>query len=84
MPAGKESEGGGGNGDGTVKRTTFRPPWVKEGPTPLPVQTAPWALKTTPRRDSNTNSDSIEKETYNPLGINLFLFYGISRQKFSM
>ncbi|CAH1099441.1 unnamed protein product [Psylliodes chrysocephalus] len=68
MPAGKESEGGGGNGDGTVKRTTFRPPWVKEGPTPLPVQTAPWALKTTPRRDSNTNSDSIEKETYNPLG----------------
>ncbi|CAH1099440.1 unnamed protein product [Psylliodes chrysocephalus] len=67
MPAGKESEGGGGNGDGTVKRTTFRPPWVKEGPTPLPVQTAPWALKTTPRRDSNTNSDSIEKETYNPL-----------------
>ncbi|CAG9857530.1 unnamed protein product [Phyllotreta striolata] len=66
MPAGKESEGG---GDGTVKRTTFRPPWVKEGPTPLPTPAQPWALKTTPRRDSNvSNSDASEKDNaYNPL-----------------
>ncbi|XP_057667402.1 DNA ligase 1-like isoform X1 [Diorhabda carinulata] len=63
MPAGKESD----NDTGTVKRTTFRPPWVKEGPSPLPTPTAPWTLKTPPRRDSNTSTDGSEKQDYNPL-----------------
>lgn len=24
------------------QRTTFRPPWVKDGPSPLPMPSAPW------------------------------------------
>uniref|UniRef100_A0A1B6LC29 Uncharacterized protein n=1 Tax=Graphocephala atropunctata TaxID=36148 RepID=A0A1B6LC29_9HEMI len=30
---------------GGAQRTTFRPPWVKEGPTPLPMPTAPWTAR---------------------------------------
>ncbi|XP_046682603.1 calponin homology domain-containing protein DDB_G0272472 isoform X6 [Homalodisca vitripennis] len=30
---------------GGPQRTTFRPPWVKEGPTPLPMPTAPWTAR---------------------------------------
>lgn len=55
MPAGKDSKGDGGGGSGggnAAGRTTFRPPWVKEGPNPLPVPAAPWTLKTV-RRGSN-------------------------------
>ena len=48
MPAGKEvkeDSGGGTSGEKNgVNRTSFRPPWVKEGPNPVPVASAPWAL----------------------------------------
>lgn len=62
MPAGKESDSG--NSSNAAHRTTFRPPWVKDGPNPLPTPTAPWTLNKTNRRDSNTDSTS----DYNPLG----------------
>ncbi|RZC34860.1 intracellular protein transport protein USO1-like [Asbolus verrucosus] len=54
MPAGKDGEAGASN---PAQRTTFRPPWVKDGPNPLPVPTAPWTLKNT-RRDSNKEAAS--------------------------
>ena len=61
MPSGKESASGGGDAGGTSSpatknaagRTTFRPPWVKEGPNPLPVPAAPWTLKNAKKNESN-------------------------------
>ncbi|CAK9819347.1 hypothetical protein ANTPLA_LOCUS10202 [Anthophora plagiata] len=44
-----------GAGGQTPQRTTFRPPWVKDGPTPLPMPTAPWTLNS--RRDSKGKTD---------------------------
>ncbi|XP_017762544.1 PREDICTED: glutamic acid-rich protein isoform X1 [Eufriesea mexicana] len=44
-----------GAGGQPPQRTTFRPPWVKEGPTPLPMPTAPWTLNS--RRDSKSKAD---------------------------
>ncbi|XP_065201856.1 coiled-coil domain-containing protein 102A-like isoform X2 [Planococcus citri] len=34
------------------QRTTFRPPWVKDGPQPIPMPSAPW----TPRVRDNANT----------------------------
>lgn len=62
MPAGKGTDSGGSNNSG--QRTTFRPPWVKEGPNPLPMPSAPWTFKSPNRRDSNTSDSASE----NPLG----------------
>ncbi|KOX73608.1 hypothetical protein WN51_13685 [Melipona quadrifasciata] len=39
-----------GAGGQPPQRTTFRPPWVKDGPSPLPMPSAPWTLNS--RRDS--------------------------------
>ena len=44
-----------GAGGQPTQRTTFRPPWVKDGPNPLPMPTAPWALSN--RRDSKPKTD---------------------------
>lgn len=30
---------------GNTQRTTFRPPWVKDGPNPSPSATVPWRTK---------------------------------------
>lgn len=30
-------------GSSNPQRTTFRPPWVKDGPSPLPMPSSPWA-----------------------------------------
>ncbi|XP_044763043.1 glutamic acid-rich protein isoform X2 [Coccinella septempunctata] len=46
----------------TQPRETFRPPWVKDGPSPLPMPNAPWKSKN-PRRDSNASDGKPE----NPL-----------------
>ncbi|XP_045468896.1 glutamic acid-rich protein isoform X1 [Harmonia axyridis] len=46
----------------TQPRETFRPPWVKDGPSPLPMPNAPWKSKNV-RRDSNTSDGKPE----NPL-----------------
>ncbi|XP_001809098.1 uncharacterized protein LOC658131 isoform X1 [Tribolium castaneum] len=54
MPSGNDSEASGSN---PAARKTFRPPWVKEGPNPLPVPPAPWTLKNT-RRDSTKETPS--------------------------
>ncbi|XP_076303795.1 uncharacterized protein LOC143221951 [Lasioglossum baleicum] len=43
-----------GAGGQPPQRTTFRPPWVKDGPNPLPMPTAPWTLN---RRDSKAKTD---------------------------
>ncbi|CAH0549446.1 unnamed protein product [Brassicogethes aeneus] len=64
MPSGK-SEANGETGSTNPVRTTFRPPWVKEGPNPLPVPAQPWELKKTGRRDSGADA------TDNPLGVTL-------------
>ncbi|XP_074029078.1 uncharacterized protein isoform X8 [Leptinotarsa decemlineata] len=61
MPAGKEGDTNSANG---AQRTTFRPPWVKDGPSPLPTPTAPWTLNKTNRRDSSTTETTSD---YNPL-----------------
>lgn len=46
-----------GAGGQPPQRTTFRPPWVKDGPTPLPMPTAPWTLNS--RRDSKPRTDDV-------------------------
>ncbi|XP_015183992.1 PREDICTED: DNA ligase 1-like [Polistes dominula] len=46
----------GAGGQPPQQRTTFRPPWVKDGgPNPLPMPTAPWTLNS--RRDSKAKAD---------------------------
>ncbi|KAG7206878.1 hypothetical protein KM043_000778 [Ampulex compressa] len=44
-----------GAGGQPPQRTTFRPPWVKDGPSPLPMPSAPWTLNS--RRDSKSKAD---------------------------
>ncbi|XP_020279269.1 uncharacterized protein LOC109852484 [Pseudomyrmex gracilis] len=46
-----------GAGGQPPQRTTFRPPWVKDGPSPLPMPTAPWTLNS--RRDSKPKTDDV-------------------------
>lgn len=48
MPA--INPGTGASNGSQHQRTTFRPPWVKEGPEPLPLPTAPWTLARTRQR----------------------------------
>ncbi|KAL3272275.1 hypothetical protein HHI36_022755 [Cryptolaemus montrouzieri] len=63
MPVGGEGgERKKSDASNTQPRQTFRPPWVKEGPSPLPMPNAPWKSKNT-RRESNTSDDKVE----NPL-----------------
>ncbi|XP_012288033.1 trichohyalin isoform X2 [Orussus abietinus] len=45
----------GAGGQQPPQRTTFRPPWVKEGPNPLPLPTAPWTLNS--RRESKPRTE---------------------------
>jgi len=33
---------GAGGGPGGPNRQTFRPPWVKDGPPPIPMPSTPW------------------------------------------
>ncbi|CAG9821386.1 unnamed protein product [Phaedon cochleariae] len=62
MPAGKEGDATSSN---AAQRTTFRPPWVKEGPNPPTAPTAPWGTnKLNSRRDSNLSDSGSD---YNPL-----------------
>lgn len=68
MPAGKDNNSDTSASSGGAQRTTFRPPWVKDGPNPLPVPATPWSLKNTPRRDSNTKEPSPNETNTNPLG----------------
>ncbi|XP_043270403.1 glutamic acid-rich protein-like isoform X2 [Venturia canescens] len=44
-----------GAGGQQPQRTTFRPPWVKDGPNPLPMPAAPWTLNS--RRESKTTTE---------------------------
>lgn len=44
-----------GAGGQPPQRTTFRPPWVKDGPSPLPMPSAPWTLNS--RRDSKAKDE---------------------------
>lgn len=46
-----------GAGGQPPQRTTFRPPWVKDGPSPLPMPTAPWTLSS--RRDSKPKTEDV-------------------------
>lgn len=46
-----------GAGGQPPQRTTFRPPWVKDGPNPLPMPTAPWTLNA--RRDSKPKTEDV-------------------------
>lgn len=59
MPAGT---GAGGSGN-TAGRTVFRPPWVKEAPTPIPTPAAPWTLK---RRESKGQDDAPPVPKFKP------------------
>lgn len=57
-----------GAGGQPPQRTTFRPPWVKDGPPPIPMPTAPWALNS--RRDSKTPTDDAPAFTKVTLKVN--------------
>ncbi|KAM0725099.1 Actobindin-B/C [Formica fusca] len=46
-----------GAGGQPPQRTIFRPPWVKDGPNPLPMPTAPWTLNS--RRDSKPKTEEL-------------------------
>ncbi|XP_070168991.1 glutamic acid-rich protein isoform X2 [Polyergus mexicanus] len=46
-----------GAGGQPPQRTIFRPPWVKDGPNPLPMPTAPWTLNS--RRDSKPKTEEV-------------------------
>ncbi|XP_011503571.1 PREDICTED: FK506-binding protein 5 isoform X1 [Ceratosolen solmsi marchali] len=51
------------------QRTTFRPPWVKDGPPPIPLPTTPWNLNS--QKDSKDvvdNTQAFTKVTLNPKG----------------
>uniref|UniRef100_A0A1B6CSA5 WH2 domain-containing protein n=1 Tax=Clastoptera arizonana TaxID=38151 RepID=A0A1B6CSA5_9HEMI len=47
------------SGSGPPPRTTFRPPWVKEGPNPLPMPSAPWTASR--NRDANAAAEVAPK-----------------------
>jgi hypothetical protein len=55
---------GASNGPQQHQRTTFRPPWVKEGPDPLPMPTAPWTLNRSRQKGkSQLQQDSTQDVT---------------------
>lgn len=58
-----------GAGGQPPQRTTFRPPWVKDGPPPIPLPTAPWTLNS--RRDSKTPTDDAPAFTKVTLKVNI-------------
>ncbi|KAJ8972446.1 hypothetical protein NQ314_000179, partial [Rhamnusium bicolor] len=65
MPAGKDSDSA--NSSNAAQRTTFRPPWVKDGPNPLPTPAAPWTLnKTNNRRDTGVQLRKTTIQTKEP------------------
>jgi hypothetical protein len=55
MPA--INPGTGASNGSQQQRTTFRPPWVKEGPEPLPLPAAPWTLNRTRQRGKNQHDN---------------------------
>ncbi|KAK9695838.1 WH2 motif [Popillia japonica] len=62
MPTDKGSSdsGGGSKEKGESGRTASRPPWVKEGPNPLPVPTMPWTLnKRNSLKDTSDESSKL-------------------------
>lgn len=42
---------------GSQPRTTFKPPWVRDGPSPLPMPAAPWTARA---RENAAGSGSTE------------------------
>lgn len=50
----QQAGGSSSNGD-TSQRAPFRPPWIKDGPNPLPMPAAPWTLARA--RDRRTSKD---------------------------
>ena len=61
-----------GAGGQPPQRTTFRPPWVKDGPSPLPMPSAPWTLNS--RRDSKSRDEEPPPFTQVTLKVSHFLF----------
>lgn len=51
----------GGENSAGGQRTTFRPPWVKEGPSPLPVPATPWQLNKRGSKDSGKAKEEGEE-----------------------
>lgn len=45
MPITNVNSAGAEKGPGGGGRTTFRPPWVKDGPQPIPMPKAPWSKR---------------------------------------
>lgn len=73
MPTDKGSSdsGGGSKEKGESGRTASRPPWVKEGPNPLPVPTMPWTLN---KRNSlkDTSDESSKRKDFQLIYTNLY------------
>lgn len=65
-----------GAGGQPPQRTTFRPPWVKDGPSPLPMPSAPWALNS--RRDSKPKVEEPPPFTQVTLKVSSFLSFSHS------
>lgn len=51
MPINNVTNSGAEKGPGGGGRTTFRPPWVKDGPQPIPMPKAPWSKRQTTTSD---------------------------------
>lgn len=56
-------------GPNNQQRTTFRPPWVKDGPSPLPMPTAPWTSRA---REGNTSNSENTRGTVNALALSQY------------
>lgn len=60
MPINNVNSAGAEKGPGGGGRTTFRPPWVKDGPQPIPMPKAPWSKRqslTTPADQSESKAE---------------------------
>jgi hypothetical protein len=52
------------------QRTTFRPPWVKDGPQPIPLPTTTWNLNSQKdSKDLMDNTPALKKITPKVLNI---------------
>ncbi|PSN41493.1 hypothetical protein C0J52_07209 [Blattella germanica] len=58
---------GGSNGPQQQQRTSFRPPWVKDGPEPLPMPAAPWTLARARQRGPEPQEQGLPTPNLKPV-----------------
>lgn len=60
MPAASQQKGP------PAQRTTFRPPWVKEGPEPPPTSGAPWRRQSRDEQSASSSNVAPESRSQKP------------------